>query len=394
MDNKILSIRREYILPKIKNFMDKNVIKIITGQRRVGKSYALKQIMDLVKCPYIYINKELYEFDHIKNYHDLIKFVEDNKEAAKTALFIDEIQDIEGFENALRHFQAKECYDIYCTGSNANLLSGELATYLSGRYVQFSIHSLSFLEFKDFHNIGSINEYIKYGGMPYLKNLTLDSEVVYQYLQNVYESIILKDVVERYNLRNTKFLSNLVKYLCSNVGSITSANNITAFLKSQKINMSVTSVINYIDALKNCYFIYELPRFDILGKKLFEINHKYYFEDIGMRNAIIGYNQARDEGQLLENIVFMHLKRNGYNICIGTLRDKEIDFVATKNGETIYLQVALKIDTDETYNREFGNLLHIKDNYPKYVVTKESDSINTVQGVEHISIKNFLEKKL
>ncbi len=380
-------ISRDSIIDNIKPFIGKDVIKVITGQRRVGKSFCLKQIQDNISAEAIYINKELFEFDFIKNYQHLIEYVESKQDSK--VLFIDEIQDIEEFEKALRHFQAKGGYDIYCTGSNAKLLSGELATYLSGRYVQFEIHSLSFNEFNKFHADVTLDDYFIHGGMPYLKNLELKPHVTYQYLKSVYESIILKDVVERYGLRNVKFLENLTLYLCNNIGSLTTSNNIAKFLKSQKININVTTVMNYIEALKNCFFIYEVPRYDIKGKRFFEINHKYYVEDVGIRNAISGYNQAADEAKLMENLVFMHLKRRGYDISIGVLGDKEIDFVCKKDSEKIYIQVALTIENDDTFNREFGNLLAIEDNYPKLVITKNANSLNSVEGVRHISLEEF-----
>ncbi len=391
MINSTQYIERKAIYEAIKPFVGKQVIKIIVGQRRIGKSSFLKSFMQKIQGKIIYINKELYEFDFIRNYHDLIEYIEKEANNKKATLIIDEIQDIEGFEKALRHFQAKEIYDIYCTGSNGKLLSGELATFLSGRYIQMETHSLSYEEFLLFHNNVAIEDYFIYGGMPYLRNLSFTNDSIFQYLKNVYESIILKDVVERYALRNVKFLESLVYYLSTNIGSLTSANNISKFLKSQNININVVTVMHYIEALKNCYFIYEVPRYDILGKKVFEINNKYYFEDIGIRNSIVGYNQARDEGKILENIVFMELKRKGYDIFVGVLDGKEIDFIAVKNNEKIYLQVALRLGDEETIKREFGNLLEIKDNYPKYVITKYSDSINSYQGIKHLSLEKALQ---
>jgi len=385
-------IQRDSILERITPFIGKDVIKVITGQRRVGKSYVLKQIAEQISMPSIMIDKELYDFDFIRNYHDLVQYVEEKANNKKCALFIDEIQDIEQFEKALRHFQNKGQFDIYCTGSNANLLSGELATYLSGRYVQFEVHSLSFNEFKTFHGVEEFDQYLTYGGMPYLKHLELNEEVAFGYLDSVYQSIILKDVVERYSLRNVKFLENLVIYLCNNIGSITSASNISKFLKSQKVNINITTVINYLEALRNCFFIYEVPRYDIQGKRVFEINHKYYMEDLGIRNAIVGYNQARDDAKMLENIVFMQLLRKRYKVYVGVIGDKEIDFVAEKNNEKVYVQVALNVDSEETMQREFSNLQLISDNYPKYVVTRQANSKNTIDGISHVSIEEFLGK--
>lgn len=390
-------VPRDNILTQIKPFISKELIKVISGQRRVGKSFVLKQIQNQSEPKSIYIDKELYDFDFIKNYHDLIQYVEEKTSLKKHALFIDEIQEIDEFEKALRHFQSKGIYDIYCSGSNAQLLSGELATYLSGRYIEFQIHSLSFQEFKTFHDLknedqNTFDNYLIYGGMPYLRNLNLSEEIAYQYLKSIYQSIILKDVVKRYSLRNIKFLENLVVFLCNNIGSITSSHSISKFLKSQQMSVNVTTVINYIEALKNSFFIYEVPRFDIEGRKVFEINNKYYFEDIGIRNSIIGYNQARDEGKLLENIVFGELKRKHYQIYVGALKDKEIDFVAIKNGEKIYVQVCLDLSNRKVIDREFGNLALIKDNYKKIVVSKNANSLNTIDGIIHLSVKDFIKE--
>ena len=246
-------IQRDNIIERIRPFIGKQLIKVVTGQRRVGKSYVLKQICETLDLPSIVIDKEQYAFDFIKNYHDLIQYVEEKNQNSNSScvLLIDEIQEIESFEKALRHFQNQGGYDIYCTGSNANLLSGELATYLSGRYIQFEIHSLSFKEFQDFHAEADFDHYLTFGGMPYLRHLSLEQAPSYEYLQAVYQSIILKDVVARYALRNVSFLQKLVIYLCNNVGSITSASNIAKFIKSQRININVTTVINYLEALKN-----------------------------------------------------------------------------------------------------------------------------------------------
>lgn len=388
-------IQRDDIINRLKPFIGKSIIKILSGQRRVGKSYILHQLRDELKSEnIIYINKELYEFEFIKDYQDLINYVDQENSAKNAVLFLDEIQDIQEFEKALRHFQAKETYDIYCTGSNAKLLSGELATYLSGRYVEFTVNSLSYTEFKKFHKPidVTIEEYIKFGGMPYLKNLALSDEVAFQYLKTVYESIILKDVVERYNYRNSKFLENLVYFLAENIGSVTSAQTIANFLKSTRINMTVATVINYLDALKNCFFIHEAKRFDIKGKHIFEINSKYYFEDIGLRNAVIGYQKLRDIGKIMENLVYMKLLRDGYKVFVGVIGNKEVDFVATKGQETVYVQVAYRIDSESTLQREISNLLEIRDNFEKILITFAGGEGESIQGIKHLGLEEFLQK--
>lgn len=394
-------IKREQYLDHIKPFINKELIKVIVGQRRVGKSYLLLQIIDLIKeenkeANIIYINKELYEFDKIKNYHDLLNYIEKkkNKKAKKNYLFIDEIQDIIEFEKALRSLNANSKYDIYCTGSNANLLSGELATYLSGRYIEIKVNNLSYIEFLKFHKLedekNSLIKYIKYGGLPYLINLELKDNIVYDYLRNVYNTILLKDVVTRYKIRNISFLENLVEFLADNIGSLVSANKISDFLKSQKIKTSPNVVLDYLSYLSKSFFIYKIPRSNIQGKKIFETNDKFYFEDLGLRHAIIGYKPI-DINKILENLVFSHLKYLGYKITVGQMKEKEIDFVCEKNNKKIYIQVAYTIN-QKNKEREFGNLLNISDNYEKIVISMDElvDKEYEYKGVKHLNINDFL----
>ncbi|MEA3495932.1 MAG: ATP-binding protein [Bacteroidota bacterium] len=391
-------IKRSIYINQIKPFIDKDIIKVIIGQRRVGKSYLLFQIMDEIKkknknANIIYINKELNEFDQIKNYQDLLNHIKDNTKKKKNYIFIDEIQDIEKFEKALRSLQAEGKYDIYCTGSNANLLSGELATYLRGRYIEIKIFSLSYYEFLRFHKLKESQEaflkYIKYGGLPYLINLALDEDIVYHYLKSIYNTILLKDIVSRYNIRNVAFLEDLINYLVDNVGSLVSAKKISDFLKSQKINISPNIVLDYLSFLVNAFFIFKVSRSDLQGKKIFEINDKYYFEDLGLRHSIVGYSQT-DIGKVLENLVFLHLQILGYRVTIGQLKEKEIDFVCEKQNKRMYIQVAYLI-TDGNREREFGNLLEIKDNYPKIVISlDELIGTGKYKGIKHLNIRDFL----
>ena len=392
-------IKRKYYLKKIAPFMDKGVIKVIVGQRRVGKSYLLFQLMDVIKKSHknaniIYINKELNEFDEIKNYKDLIDFVKQNTQARrKNYIFIDEIQDINKFEKALRDLNARGKYDIYCTGSNANLLSGELATYLSGRYVEFKVFSLSYSEFLLFHkltdNQKSFLKYIKYGGLPYLIHLELEDSIVYDYLRNVYNTILFKDVVNRHKIRNTAFLERLVEYLADNTGSLVSAKKISDFLKSQKTDISPNIVLDYLSFLVQAFFVFKVPRSDIQGKKIFEINDKYYFEDLGLRHSITGYKQP-DINEILENLVFLHMRIAGYKVTVGQLGNKEVDFVCEKDDKRLYLQVAYRI-TEENREREFGNLLTIPDNFPKIVISMdEMIDKGEYKGIKQIDIRDFL----
>jgi len=395
-------IKRPTYLDLIKPYIDKDIIKVLIGQRRVGKSFMLFQIMDEIMSIHknpniIYVNKELHDFENIHNHNDLLDYIEskENKKGKKY-IFIDEVQDIEGFEKALRSLQAKGGYDIYCTGSNAKLLSGELATYLSGRYIEIKIYSLSFIEFIEFHKLkndkDSLIKYFKYGGLPYLINLELNDHIIYDYLKNIYAAILFKDIVKRHNVRNINFLENLVRYVAVNTGSLVSSKKISDFLKSQRIQISPQLVLDYLNHLESAFFIFKALRADIISKKIFEIGEKYYFEDLGLRHSIIGY-KANDINKILENAVYQHLKISGYHVFVGKSGDKEIDFVCEKSGKKIYVQVTYLLQDEKTVNREFGNLLGIKDNYPKYVVSMDDAmSGSDFKGIEHFHILDFLSE--
>lgn len=392
-------IDRPLYINRIKPFIGKSLIKVLTGQRRVGKSYLLMQIKDIIheqepSTQLIYINKEQHEFAAITDAASLFAYLKEKvNEKEKVALFIDEIQDINSFEITLRDLVTRGNYDIYCTGSNANLLSGELATYLGGRYIEIKVFGLSYAEFLSFHHlqdsVTSFYDYIKFGGLPYLINLNYDVQVVYEYLTSIYSTILLKDVVARFNIRNVKFLENLILFLANHIGSIVSAKKISDFLKSQKINISTQVVIDYLGYLESSFLINKVKRTGIEGKKVFEIGEKYFFEDIGIRNAIVGYNPS-DINKILENIVYLHLRMAGYSVTVGVEGNKEIDFIAQKSGEKLYVQVAYLLTNDTTINREFGNLLNIQDNFPKYVITMdEMTELTSYKGIIRMHIKDF-----
>ncbi len=395
-------IERQLYSKRIEPFVGKNIIKVLTGQRRVGKSCILRQIRDGIQdrtpdTNIIYINKEYAEFASIQTHTDLSDYLQQHLCPNKpNALFIDEVQDIVGFEHALRSVQAKEEADIFITGSNAKMLSGELATHLSGRYVEFPIHSLGYAEFLLFHNMEHSNKalraYLTYGGLPYLRNLQLTDDIAFEYLRNVYSTILLKDVVQREGIRNIDFLETLARYTGDNVGSLFSASNISKYLKSQRVNMATIQVINYLHALQNAYLIHKVSRVEINGLKKFEVGDKFYFEDLGLRNcqAIAGIQQ--DIAKLMENAVYLHLIRLGYQVFTGQLSGgREIDFVAIKQEQKAYVQVSYLINNEQTRQREFGNLKNIADNYPKYVVSlDEWTSGSNVDGIAHIHLGDFL----
>lgn len=393
-----LQIRPTY-LNKTIPFIDKQIIKVFTGQRRVGKSYLLFQIIDYLKkrdpsTSILYINKEDLQFSFIKTAADLVSYIHDQKNTTtRTFVFIDEIQDIENFEQALRSLLLDNSLDLYCTGSNANMLSGDIAGNLSGRYIEIEVFSLSYIEFLQFHNLNnneaSLDRYLKYGGLPYLKHLPLQDEVVFEYLKNIYNTIVYRDIINRFNVRSTSFLEQLVLFLASNTGSLFSAKKISDFLKAQRINMAPNQVQTYLSHLTNAFIIHKVARYDIVGKRLFEIGDKYYFENLGIRHGIWGY-RLEDRGKILENAVYNQLIYKGYHVTVGVLQQTEIDFIAEKNGEKHYFQVALTLDHPQTLEREFGNLKRIPDNYPKTVITMKAFTGNTVEGIEAIDLRSFL----
>jgi len=391
-----LFIRNTY-LKKVEPYIGKEIIKVLTGQRRVGKTILLKQIERLVqqldkKANTIYVNKEQHEFKQIKNADDLFEYVESKLKAKQSNyVFIDEIQEISEFEIALRQLLVKGV-DIYCTGSNANMLSGDLATHLSGRYIEFHINSLSYSEFIEMHqlpnNNDTLNKYIRYGGLPYLVHLPLNDEVVYGYLKSIYNTIILKDIVTRYSIRDVDFLDRLVEYLSDNLGNYVSSNKISDFLKSQRVHLSVNTVMNYLKYLNSSFFINKVERLDIIGKKRFEINDKYFFTDLGLKHSIIPYTGAQI-GNVFENLVYNQLIYEDYKVYIGKHQDREIDFVAQKGNETKYIQVAYQLPDEKVREREFGNLLKIEDNYEKIVVSADEFTTD-FKGIKHIHIRDFL----
>lgn len=394
---------RDIYIERIKPFMRTNTVKVMIGHRRVGKSYILFQLMEFIKNEetnpnIIYINKEDLDFEFILNYRDLYDYIKEHLvEERKNYIFVDEIQEIENFHLAIRSLALNENNDIYITGSNSEIFSSDLANELGGRYVEFRIYSLSYLEFLQFHKLPnddeSLEKYMRFGGLPYLINLPLEERVVMEYINSIYSTIVLRDVIRRKKIRNTIFLEQLIRFLANNVGSLFSAKSISDFLKSQKVNIASNQVSEYADALSDAFIVHRLGRYDIVGKRLFERGEKYFFENMGIRNALAGY-KPQDKAKRLENLVCNHLIVCGYDVKVGSLSTEEIDFVCTRNGETLYVQVALELSRTETIEREFGNLLKIKDNYPKIVVSAERSFENSFEGVEHVYIKDFLSSNL
>jgi len=393
-----IQLRPTY-LERVKPFIGKNIIKVFTGQRRVGKSYLLFQLIRLIReqepqAGVLYINKEDLAFSTVKTGHDLNDFVLAHKrKSGRTYVFIDEIQEIVHFEEALRSLLLHSDIDLYCTGSNANLLSADVAGYLSGRAIEITVYSLSYEEFLLFHKLNNtppaLEKYIKYGGLPYLKHLELTDAIVFEYLKNIYSTIVYRDIINRYAIRNVPFLEQLVLFLAGNVGSLFSAKKISDFLKSQQVNIAPNQVQTYIQYLVNAFLVHKVQRYDIIGKRVFEFGEKYYFENLGIRHGLWGY-RLEDRGKIIENTVYNHLLFKGYSVKVGVLGSTEIDFVGEKDGEKRYIQVALTMNETKTIEREFGNLQKISDNYAKEVVTLDDFQGNTFKGIKQTNLRSFL----
>ena len=395
-------IARQQYIEHIQRFIGKGMIIALTGQRRVGKSYIIRQLVSEIEAGnpdanIVYINKEKTKYADIRNADDISRYLDGKlKDDAENYLLIDEVQDINGFENVLRSLNADEECQIVVTGSNAKMLSSELSTYLGGRYIEIHILSLSYREFLTFHRLDdsddSLQKYLGFGGLPHLYRLGLENEdMVWEYIQNIYNTIVLKDVVQREGLRNVTLFENLMSYVSDNAGQLVSATSLSKYLKSQRVELTPLSAINYLKAASNAYIINKVPRYDIHGRRLLETNDKYYFEDLGLRNMLAGPNRTGDIEKVIENAVYLHLKNLGYKISVGTLPNGEIDFVAEKGGTSVYIQVAYLIADDKTMEREFGNLLKIHDNYPKYVISMNPMSRSqNYEGIKHLTLRQFL----
>ena len=391
--------RRDAYMTRIKPFMRKTLVKVLVGHRRVGKSFILYQLIDEIRrdepeANIIYINKEDVAFSEIRTYKELNDYVlVKSVQGRINYIFIDEVQDIEDFSLAVRSLALDEKNDIYLTGSNSDFFSSDLANSLGGRYIIFKIYSLSYSEFLEFHHLSNSLEafqrYVRYGGLPYLIHLANDERIITEYLRGIQDSIILRDVIRRKNIRNTAFLEQLIAFLAGNIGNLFSSKSISDFLKAQRVAIPPNQVNEYAGALADAFFLHRVGRYDITGKRLFERGEKYYFENLGIRNVIAGY-KVDDRASVLENVVCNHLLFRGYDVKIGSVDSREVDFVCKRDNEILYVQVAVELTRAETIEREFGNLLRIKDNYPKIVVTEEDFRGNTYQGVKQVYILDFL----
>jgi predicted AAA+ superfamily ATPase len=395
-------IRQAYI-DKIEKYLGKETIIVLVGQRRVGKSYMMKTVRDQKASNpdnnIIYIDKEKREFDSIRNYQDLNQYIDEHFVASKhNYILIDEIQDITEFERSIRSFRTEPNTDIIITGSNAKMLSNELSTLIGGRYKEIYIQSLSYEEFLVFHqlpdNDDSLAKYIQYGGLPGLAKIGLEEDDAREYQMDIFHTVLLKDVIMRNRIRNVPFLENLVRFLADNTGNLISANSIAKYMKSQGESITSTVIINYISFLCEAYILHKVNRFDIHGKRIFETNDKFYFEENGIRNALAGGTREGDIEKVIENIIYQHLIRLGYQVYVGQLQAGEIDFVCTKpDGQRIYVQASYIIADMATREREFGNLRAINDNYPKYVISMTPLlTRNDDNGITHLHLRKFLKE--
>ncbi|WP_277284019.1 ATP-binding protein [Sneathia sanguinegens] len=392
--------RKEYI-DKIKPFINKPVIKVITGMRRVGKSTFLKIISqkilkDIEESNKIYLNFETLELLKIKTDIELVEYLnpllKDKKN--KVYMFFDEIQLVKNWERVINALRVDENYDIYITGSNSSLMSSKISTLLSGRYIQIEIQPFNFREFLKLYSDKNLvyeelfKKYINIGGIPFLKYFDLDENSSSKYLQDLYNTVIVKDVIEYNKVRDVDMFNRILTYVFENIGQTFSSRSIQKFLKNENRNISVDTILNYLEYAKSAYIIKKVPRYDVVGKKILSVDEKYFITDHGLRYAK-GFSNEKNIERILENIVYIELLSRGYKVNIGRVNDKEIDFIAVKGDKKEYYQVSYLLETEETRNREFGVYQKVEDNYPKYVLSM--DKINFSQnGIIHLNIIQFL----
>ncbi len=395
-------IERQGYSDRIERMFGKGMVVALTGQRRVGKSCVMKRIYEKYSQDshnnVIYIDMEKTAFADITNYENLEAYVAERLDSSKdNYLFIDEVQEIQEFEKAILSLQSDGSCQIMVTGSNAKMLSSELSTRLRGRYIGYHIHGLDYEEFIEFHNLQdndeSLGMFLQYGGLPQLRQFGLaNSDLIDDYFENVVNTIVLRDIIERESIRNVPLLRTLVRFIADNIGKQFSARSIVGVLKSQNTETSTNMVLNYLEYLCNAYIIDRVGRYNIHGKKILELGDSFYFEDLGLRNHLVGGNRRFDIEKVMENAVYRHLLRLGYTVYIGILHKAEIDFVAEKQGSTVYIQVCYMLASEDTVEREFGNLRMIKDSHPKYVVSMDRMyGKANVDGIRHLHLRDFLK---
>lgn len=397
-------IKREFYMARIRPFIDGDLIKVLTGIRRSGKSVMLELIKDELRVRGVTEEQLVaFNFEDMRNaqlctaealHDELVRRAASIK--GKIYFFFDEIQEVERWERCVNSLRVEMDCDIYITGSNAKLLSGELATYLAGRYVEFIIYPFSFSEFLAlYHSVEPdadtrtcFDRYLTFGGMPYLANLRFDETACRQYLRDLFNSVELKDIVKRNNVRDVDMLERIIAYVTANIGTTFSSTAISKYLKNEGRRVSPETVLNYLKACSDAFLFYQVRRQDLQGKKILTVNEKYYVADHGIREAVVGGNM-RDINLVLENIVFMEALRRGYSVTVGKVGEREIDFVCERHGEKCYIQVTYLLAAEETVQREFGVYEHVQDNFPKYVVSLDEFDMSR-NGVRHYNIRDFL----
>jgi hypothetical protein len=397
---------RDLYVNQLEKYVDTPIVKIITGIRRCGKSYLLKLLTNhlidqgIEDSQIVSIDFESLKYEPYQDYRSLYEYVLKNvpNKGKKAYILIDEIQEVDEWEKAIRSFLVDLDCDIYLTGSNAQLLSGELATYLSGRNVELELYTLSFNEYIDFYELdpsdrfgmeNAFNEYLKYGGFPGLYQMPEDDDLKVQYIKGIYNSVVLKDVIQRNKIRDVELLERVFVYIMDNIGQVFSAKRIADYLKSQGRKVGIESVYSYIHALENAMILYPAKRYDVKGKRILDRMEKYFLADLGIRYSMIGYRQD-DISQLLENVVFLELKRKGYTVYVGKEGEREIDFIAEKRGEKLYVQVTFMLASEEVIRREFTPLMNIDDNYRKIVVSMDRTPEWNKEGIEWMNIIEFI----
>ena len=395
-------ISRERYLKKVESWIGKENVIVLTGQRRVGKSFVLKDFVRQHEgeANIIYVDKEKRQFRFLENGDQLGDYIEERMDTEKhNIILVDEIQDIDGWEKPIRSYRTEENTDIIITGSNSKMLSSELSTMLGGRYEEIRVLPLSYGEFMKFHrqedSDETLRKYLSYGGLPGLRVIGLeDEEMVWEYLRSVFNTVMLKDVIERHKIRNIPFLNNLIAFLADTIGKESSATGISKKMKSEGLDVSSNVVLDYTSYFTEAYLVDAVKRYDIHGKKIFETNQKVYFSDLGLRNLIAGGDREGDIEKVIENVVYQHLIRIGYEVKVGELRVGEIDFVCTKPNDTRYVQVAYLIENDETRQREFGRLRNIRNDYPKYVISMTPMvTRRDYEGITHLGLREFLKSE-
>jgi len=405
IQKKMEVLTRKHYADIVDSWIGKGNIIALVGSRRVGKSFVLKDFvqrhMDETDVNIIFIDKEKKAFKDIKTKDDLDNWIEARFIPGKhNFILIDEVQEIEHFEESICNWYSEDNTDVIITGSNSKMLSGELATLISGRHVEVRIHPLTYSEFLEFHNLPDSDEslmiYLTYGGLPGLRKVGLDSdEQVWAYLTSVFNTIMLKDIIERHDIRNIPFLNNLIAFYADTTGKLTSANSIAKYMKSQHENVSANLVLLYRGFYAEAYLLDIVPRYDIHGKKIFESNEKIYWDDLGLRNLKAEGGMDSYIEKVIENAIYKHLRFLGYEVKVGVLNAGEVDFVCTKPGKTVYIQASYIIAEESTRKREFGPLEKIRDNHPKFVISA-TPLLNTrdENGITHLSLRKFLKEGL